>query len=354
MNHSPTSRRSVLKYGLGTLGAASVLPLSGLLDACGTPKAATGSSKPTVTLRMSSALTLGINSAHWVWYNKFNELLQERTDGRIKIQYFPNNQLGQEADVVKQVKLGTVDMMISGSSIWSTVVPEMSVLDMGYIFSNMDGAGKALDGSGGDQLNKLMEAQQIHILGWFYSFGWRNVCTKKPVKTPDELHGLKIRVLPVKNFVATLKLMGAVATPLAFGEVYTSLQTGLIDGLEHDFPTILANKFYEIAPNITLTQHIFNPDITTISQQALNKIPADLLPIFMQAAKDATAFQRTQAVSTSTNALAALKQKGVQTYPVDLSVFKQKVQPLWTSFTTQDQPDTKPILDDILSLQPQQ
>jgi TRAP-type C4-dicarboxylate transport system substrate-binding protein len=124
----------------------------------------------------------------------------------------------------------------------------------------------------------------------------------------------------------------------------------VIDGLEHDFPTILANKFYEVAKNITLTEHIYNPNITVISQQALNKIPQDLLSAFTQAAQQATTFQRTQAASTSLQALAKLKQLGVTIYPIDRSVFKQKVQPLWTSFTAK-YTDTKSILDSIVSLQ---
>lgn len=351
MKDQHTSRRTILKYGIRTLGAASVLPLAIELGACG---AARTSSKAMVTLKMSSSLTTGTNSAHWVWYDKFTQLLNSRTNGRIKIQYFPNNQLGQEADVVKQVKLGTVDMMISGSSIWSTVVPEMSILDMGYLFqsqNNLDSAGKVLDGDAGNTLTKMMvDKAQVQILGWSYSFGFRNICTKKPVKVASDLHGLKIRVLPVTNFVATLKLMGAVATPIAFGEVYTSLQTGVIDGLEHDFATILANKFYEVANNITLTEHIFNPNITVISQQAMNKIPSDLRSTFVQAAQEATTYQRTQATTTSLNALAALKQKGATVYPIDRNQFKQDVQPLWTSFTSQ-YPDTKPILNGILSVQ---
>jgi tripartite ATP-independent transporter DctP family solute receptor len=349
MKEHPTSRRSFLKYGMGTLGAASMLPL---LGACGGAKNATGSASSkgsTVTLKMSSALTLGANSAHWVWYNKFQQALDQKTGGRIKIQYFPNNQLGQEADVVKQVKLGTIDMMISGSSIWSTLVPEVGVLDMGYIFDGLDIIGKTMDGDAGKQLNKLVsDKAQADILGWYYSFGPRNVCTKKPVKTAADLKGLKIRVLPVTNFVKTLQLMGAVATPIAFGEVYTSLQTGVIDGFEHDYPTILAGKYYEIAKNITLTQHIYNPDITTISQRSWSKVPSDLHDSFLQAAKEATTFQRQQAAETSEKAKQTLLQNGVTIYPVDRSQFKTMVKPLWTSFTTQ-YPATKSILDAILA-----
>lgn len=345
MNNRPVSRRTLLKYSLGALGAAAITPL---LDACGSSAAASG---PKVTLKMSSSLTTGPNSAHWAWYNKFQQLLDQRTNKRLTINYFPNNQLGQEADVIKLVQLGTVDMMISGSSIWSNIVPEIGVLDMGYLFQSLDGAGKALDGPGGGQLAQLLyNKTQVKILGWSYSFGFRNVCTKKPVLQPSDLAGMKIRVLQSANFVQTLKLMGAVPTPLPLGEIYTSLQTGVIDGLEHDFPTILSNSYYEIAKNIALTEHIFNPNITTINQQAFNRIPADLQATFVQAATDATTYQRTQASGTSDADKTALQQKGVTISPIDKTQFKANMQPLWTSFTAQ-YPQAQPVLQGILSVQ---
>lgn len=352
MSDSSISRRALLKYGIG---AAVALPTASLLQACSSAatagKGSTASTGSTVTLKMSSSLTTGPNSAHWVWYNKFSTLLDQKTNGQVKINYYPNSQLGQEAQIVQQVALGTVDMMVSGSSIWADAVPEFSVLDMGYIFQNWDGVGKSLDGSAGTKLNQLLQSKShAQILGWAYNFGARNVCTKTAVPTPPALHGLKIRVLPVPNFVATLKLMGAVSVPLAFGEVYTSLQTGVIDGLEHDAPTILANKFYEVAKHIALTQHIYNPITAVISNQSLAKVPTHLHSAFMDAAKEATTYQRGLAVSTEQKAFATLKQNGVQVNTIDRAVFKQDVQPLWSQFTTK-YPDTKPILDAILSAQ---
>jgi tripartite ATP-independent transporter DctP family solute receptor len=349
MNDHHSSRRSVLKSGLAALGAATAFPL---LASCSNNAPTKTGSGDTVTLRMSSALVTGENSAHWVWYNKFQELLTSTTNGRIKIQYFPSNQLGQEADVVKQVQLGTIDMMISGSSIWSTIVPQVGFLDMGYLFDNLDNLGKGLDGKSGTLITQLLkEKAQVNIIGWYYSFGPRSVCTKKPIETVDALKGLKIRVLPVTNFVETIKLVGAVPTPLAFGEVYTSLQTGVIDGFEHDFPTILSGKYYEVAKYVTRTEHIYNPDITTISDKALKKVPSDLQAAFLQAAKDATTYQRQQAAKTALQAEKDFKEKyGGSVFTVDRPALRKKMEPLWTNFTTQ-YPETKPLLDEVVALQ---
>ncbi|HWK46820.1 MAG TPA: hypothetical protein VNT30_19020, partial [Stellaceae bacterium] len=106
-----------------------------------------------VTLRLSSSLPSDPNSAHWLWYDRFASSLKGKVGDAIAVQYFPDNQLGKESDVVGSVKLGVVDMMISGSSIWSTLAPEIGVLDLGYLFENMDAAGKVLDGEAGAQLS---------------------------------------------------------------------------------------------------------------------------------------------------------------------------------------------------------
>jgi len=230
MKQHDASRRSFLK-ATAVAGAAA---------ATGGPVwAQAAGDKSLVTLRMSSTLPLDPNSAHFVWYDRFSKNLQAAVGNKVVVNYFPSDQLGKEADVVQQVKIGGVDMMISGSSIWATLVPEIGVLDMGYLFTDNDHCGRALDGKAGAILNKMVDERiNVQVLGWCYSLGARNVWTKNPVKTASDLKGVKLRVLPVPNFIATLRYMGAVPTPLPFGEIYTALQTGVVDGFEHDAATV--------------------------------------------------------------------------------------------------------------------
>ncbi|NTF45988.1 TRAP transporter substrate-binding protein [Rhizobium rhizogenes] len=301
-----------------------------------------------VALRLSSSLPSDPNSAHWLWYDKFQSALKAKVGDAIQIQYFPDNQLGKEADIVGQVKLGIVDMMISGSSIWGTLAPEVGVLDLGYLFDNISAAGPVLDGNAGTVLNGIFADKiGVEVLSWAYSFGGRNIAARKPANTPELLKGQKIRVLPVANFVATLQAMGAAPTPMSLGEVYTALQTGVIDGMEHDAPTILALKCYEVAKHISLTQHICNPQTIVIGKRALSKIPAETLPAFKEAAAEATAFQRGKANDIETAAFATLKKNGIETHEVDRAAFKKLVQPLWNDFATK-YPATKPVLDAIV------
>jgi TRAP-type transport system periplasmic protein len=326
------SRRNLLKIGAA---AAVSAPFIGRAEA------------QAVSLRMSSSLTADANSSHFVWFDRFQSNLKTAVGDKIAITYFPNNQLGKESDVVQQVMIGAMDLMISGTSIWATVLPEIGVLDLGYLFADNNHVGKSLDAAAGKQLGDLLTAKTGGcILGYGYSLGARNVYTRNPVKSPSDLNGVKIRVLPVPNFVATLKSMGAVATPIPFGEIYTALQSGVVDGVEQDAPTVFAGKFYEIAKHCTLTQHIFNPVIPVISRRAFDRIPEDLRPALAAAAKEATEYQRSQASAIEARAFEDLKKLGVTVTATDRDHFKKAVEPLWASFAAQ-YPATKGIIDAI-------
>ncbi|WP_029356906.1 TRAP transporter substrate-binding protein [Bosea sp. 117] len=302
-----------------------------------------------VVLRMSSSLTADANSSHYVWFERFQSSLKEVLKDEIVINYFPNNQLGKESDVVQQVRLGAIDMMISGTSIWATITPEIGSLDLGYLFSDNDHVGRALDGAAGAALSGMMDAKaSVRVLGYGYSLGARNVYTRHPLAAPSDLHGVKVRVLPVPNFIATLKAMGAVATPIPFGEIYTSLQTGVVDGVEQDAPTVLAGKFYEIAKYCTLTQHIYNPVMPVMNKRSFDRLPEPMKPAFLKAAKEATIYQRAQAATAEVRAFEELKKLGVSISPTDRAYFRAKVEPLWGEFSTQ-YPAVKPVIDAIRS-----
>src|SRR5215468_2626282 len=179
---------------------------------------------------------------------------------QLELSFFPDNQLGQEIDVINSVKLGVIDLMISGSSISANLVPLVGTFDLGYLFSSFPQQTKAFEAGAAKPIEEaLLKGGNIRIISWAYNFGSRSVLAKKPVKGPDDLAGLKIRTLPNPVITECLRLMGAAATPLAFGEIYTALQAGVLDGLEHDPPTIVASKFFETAKFYTLTQHNFSP-----------------------------------------------------------------------------------------------
>jgi TRAP-type C4-dicarboxylate transport system substrate-binding protein len=206
----------------------------------------------TLKLKCSSSLPNDPKYANGrVYYdNLVKNLKANGLSEQVDVTFFPDNQLGQEIDVINSVKLGVIDLMVSGSSISANLVPLVGTFDLGYLFASFPQQTRAFEGGAAKPIeDALLKGAGIRIIAWAYNFGARSVLSKKPVKTPEDLAGLKIRTLPNPIITECLRLMGAAATPLAFGEIYTALQAGVLDGLEHDPPTILASKFLETSKN---------------------------------------------------------------------------------------------------------
>src|SRR5579859_2874073 len=230
----PLSRRTLLK---SSVAAASAIALSPAI--VGRAEAAT------LKLKCSSSLPNDPKFANGrVYYDNLVRSLKANGLGeQVDVTFFPDNQLGQEIDVINSVKLGVIDMMVSGSSIAANLVPVVGTYDLGYLFSSFPQQTKAFDAGAAAPIEQaLLKGSNIRIIAWAYNFGSRSVLARKPVNNPDDLAGLKIRTLPNPVITECLRLMGAAATPMAFGEIYTALQAGVLDGLEHDPPTIVRSE----------------------------------------------------------------------------------------------------------------
>ena len=334
------SRRSLLR-------GAGALPLGLALAPAivGTARAAA------IKLRLSSSQQNDPKFANGRVYND-NLVKQLKASGlgeQIEIQFFPDNQLGQEIDVINSVKLGVIDLMVSGSSISANLVPLVGTFDLGYLFDSFAQQTKAFDGGAAKPIEAaLLKGANIRIIAWAYNFGSRSVLAKKPVKTPEDLAGLKIRTLPNPVITECLRLMGAAATPLAFGEIYTALQAGVLDGLEHDPPTIVASKFFETAKFYTLTEHNFSPLAIYFSEATFARLAPKLRDGFIEAAQKAALDTRVQGLAVEQEALELLKQKGVTVMACDKAAFRQRVMPQTESFV-KAHPDAKPVVDAIRS-----
>src|ERR1700737_1179746 len=274
-------------------------------------------SAPALIGRATAATTLKIAtsfpndpqfSTGRIWYDAFVPRLKEATDGQVTTLFYPDNQLGQEADVVNQLKLGVVDAMLVGTPIWTNLVPEFGVFDLGYLFQDYDHMLRAAATPAAANLQKLLvQKAGVHFPAWGRTLGARNFLTKFAFTDPAGLAGRKIRCLPNPIVTETVRLMGAAATPLAFGEVYTGLQAGVIDGLEHDAPTILSAKFYETAKYFTLTRHIHTPVGAFVSDRTLQKLPANLRDGFLQAIQETAKDQFIRAAQVEQEAIDQLK-----------------------------------------------
>jgi tripartite ATP-independent transporter DctP family solute receptor len=307
-----------------------------------------GQAQAPVALRFSSSMTADENAAHYVWYQRFAANLKNAVGDAVKLDYFPNNQLGKESDVVQQVKVGAIDMMVTGSSIWATVLPEIGMLDLGYVFDSYDHVGRAMEAGGvGKSFNDMLQQRAgCTILTWASHFGPRNVYTKQQVKSLAEIKGVKLRVLPTPAFIETFKIMGAIPTPIPFGELYMSAQTGVVEGFEHDAGTVLASKLNEVTKSCWQTEHLFSPMVVVIGRRSLEKVPAPLRPGFLKAVQESTGQQRVIASDKAGAAIAELKRKGMTFFPMAAaeraSVRKEMEGKLWADFAKQ-YPATAPL-----------
>jgi tripartite ATP-independent transporter DctP family solute receptor len=284
-----------------------------------------------------------------VYYDNLMKHLKANGFGeQIDVAFFPDNQLGQEIDVINSVKLGVIDMMVSGSSISANLVPLVGTFDLGYLFSSFQQQTKAFDAGAAKPVEVALLNANIRIVGWAYNFGARSVLARKSVKTPADLSGLKIRTLPNPVITECLRLMGAAATPLAFGEVYTAMQAGVLDGLEHDPPTMLASKFYETAKFYSLTEHNYSPLAVYFSETTFKRMDPKLRDGFVAAAGQAAIDTRAHGLAVEKEALQVLTQKGVTLIDCDKEAFRQRVLPQTDNFV-KAHPDAKPIVDAIRS-----
>src|SRR5437660_8938114 len=270
---------------------------------------------------------------------------------QVDVTFFPDNQLGQEIDVINSVKLGVIDLMVSGSSISANLVPLVGTFDLGYLFASFPQQTKAFDAGAAKPIeDALLKGGNIRIIAWAYNFGSRSVLARKPVKSPEDLAGLKIRTLPNPVITECLRLMGAAATPLAFGEIYTALQAGVLDGLEHDPPTILSSKFFETAKFYALTQHNFSPLATYFSETTFKRMEPKLRDAFLDAARKAAIDTRAHGLAVEQEALAVLKEKGVAVMECDKGAFRKRVMPQTDNFI-KARPEAKPVVDMIRATQ---
>jgi tripartite ATP-independent transporter DctP family solute receptor len=285
-----------------------------------------------LVLRLSHSMATGASSLH-IFASKFAELAEAATGGAVRVRLFPSGTLGQEREIVQQLQEGLVDFMASGSAIWGSVAPRLQLLDFPFLWRDWDHVHTIVDGPVGAEIADYLErAVRMRPLSWADSFGFRQIVTRsREVTEPADLAGLKIRTIQSAIYVKAIELMGASPTPMAFGEVYTSLQTGVIDGYEHDASTTLQQRFYEVARIMTRTRHIAGILGLWGSTLTLSRLPADLRATLGKAARDAALYQRGVGPREEAAAAAELVRQGMRIREFDNTPFRRRAEALWSS-----------------------
>ena len=221
---------------------------------------------------------------------EFARLVKERTNGRIVVEVYHSKQLGEEKPVIEQVQLGAIDMTRVSISAVSSFVRDLDAFQLPYLYRDAAHMWKVLNGPIGEEILKKHEAFNFIGVGWFES-GSRNFYTKKQVKTVGDLKGMKIRVQQAPLMVGLVEALGAVATPLDYGAVYSALQTGVVDGAENNWPSYLTTSHFEVAKYFIVDEHTRVPEITVGSKKLFDKLPKEDVAIILKAMKDAQPYQ---------------------------------------------------------------
>jgi tripartite ATP-independent transporter DctP family solute receptor len=225
--------------------------------------------------------------------DRWGELVAQRTNNRIRMRTFHSAQLGQQDEAIQQLRLGAIDFANFNLSPLNNLVPETQVLTLPFIFRDVTHLHKTVDGPVGDELAKLIEQRlNMVVLSWFDA-GARSMYTRsRPIRTPADMQGLKIRVQTSDLWVDLIRALGANATPLPFGEVYTALQTGVIDGAENNWPSYESQRHFEVARFYSTTEHSNVPEIVVVAKGRWDRLsPADR-EILRTAAREASALRR--------------------------------------------------------------
>ena len=222
---------------------------------------------------------------------EFARLVEERTGGRIKIEVYHSSQLGQEKAVIEGVQFGAIDFTRVSISPLSAFAPAFDALQMPYLYRGEEHMWKVLDGPIGEEFLGSLEPANFIGLAW-YDSGARNFYnSKKEIKSVADLKGMKIRVQESQLMMGLVSALGAVPTPMPFGEVYSALQTGVIDGAENNWPSYFSTSHYEVAKYFTLDGHTRVPEILIASKISMDKLSKEDQEIIKQAAKDSMPYQ---------------------------------------------------------------
>lgn len=260
------------------------------------------------------------------------ELVREKSGGRMNIEIYPSGQLGSERQCLELLQIGSLGMTKVSASVMENFAPNLKVFSLPYIFRDKAHAFAVLDGPIGKDL--LVQSDQFWLRGLtYFDAGYRSFYTKnKPINAPSDLKGLKIRVQESQTSMNMIRAMGGSPTPISWGELYTALQQGVVDGAENNPPSFYLSRHYEVCKYYTLNEHTSVPDILVIGTVAWNRLTPQEQQWLQEAADEATDYQRKLWAEAEAEALTEVKKAGVEvTYPAK-EPFAKGVQSLYESY----------------------
>jgi tripartite ATP-independent transporter DctP family solute receptor len=259
---------------------------------------------------------------------EIERLIEERSNGAIDVRVFTDSQLGNQREMVEQLRSGTLEMTWVTTGFFGSWVPEMGALEIGYLFKDREHSFRAFDGPLGEEVADRVEEYGVELLG-FFEAGMRHLTNSvRPVATPEDLAGLKIRTPKSTYHLKTLEMMGANATPMAFNELYTAMEQGVVDGQENPLSNIYNAKFSEVNDYLSLTGHLHLTHMVLYSEELWDELTPEQQEIIYTSVQDAAVVQRAKVASDDATLLEELKKEGMQVTEPDREAFAATVAPL--------------------------
>lgn len=262
--------------------------LAGLLASAALATAAVAECE--TTLRSSDTHPDGYPTVEGV--KAMAEEVKEKTEGRICIEVFPSSQLGEEKDTIEQAQFGVIDMVRASFGTFNDIVPVTQLFSLPYLFRDQEHMYKVMDGPIGDELGEAFSEHDLVALA-YYDGGSRSFYnSQQPIESLEDLAGMKFRVMQNDVFVDMMDALGANATPMPYGEVYSAIQTGVIDGAENNFPSYDSAGHHEVAKYFTLDQHLMVPEVVAVSKASWDKLSPEDQEIMREAARNSAVTER--------------------------------------------------------------
>ncbi|MEO4001832.1 TRAP transporter substrate-binding protein [Mesorhizobium sp. CAU 1732] len=262
---------------------------------------------------------------------KLRELVEDKTGGKATIEIFPNGQIGDEGQLVEGTLLGTVQMAMTSNSLLSNFVSELRVLDMPFLFPDVETLSVALQGPAKEKLRASAAAAGFRLIG-SYSSGIRHLMTKKDINEIGDLENLKIRTMQQPMHIEAFRAYGANPTPMAYSELYGAMQSGIVDGAEGATSDYRGQRFYEVASHfslvgwLNLTAHIF------MSEATFSALPAEVQTALLEAGEESAVWQHQYVIEQEQPLLAELREEGVSIVEPDTTAFRDASLPLYDKF----------------------
>lgn len=253
---------------------------------------------------------------------KFKELVEEKTNGKVKVEVYPNAQLGSEIDMVENLGQGAIDIVIPGDGVFGSYIPKYQGLVLPFLFDNAEHMDRVYKSDIGKEIDQeFQEKANARMLAVWHR-GARNLTANKEVLTPEDLKGMKLRVTTIPLIVKAWEALGANPTPIDFGELFISLQQKAVDAQENPLDLIYTSNFHEVQSHVMMTEHTYSPWLFLVNKDLYDSFPDDIKKQFDEAVEEATDYQNQLVKDSQEEYKAKLKEKGMTIVEVDREKFR--------------------------------